>query len=101
MTTDKKTETFASLEGLKTIPFCKVFEVAGHQIMFTYERTALEVIQKAAIYVPWLGRVEYSTKRPCDSEADAQRWLDSLNQEVARKSLSFLHGKIKDIPKHG
>ena len=95
--TDDSYEPLDSLEGLKTIQSYRVFDVAGHQIVFHYDLQPLDVLQNASIYVPGLGRVTYQSKRPCDSYADAQRWLESLDADVARKTLAFLYGKVKRI----
>ena len=95
--TEDKVEHYDSLEGLKTTPSYKVFDVAGHQIVFHYDLQPLDILQNASIYVPGLGRVTYQSKRPCDSYADAQRWLEGLDINVARKTLAFLYGKVKAI----
>ncbi len=93
----EKLDDMPALEGLKTIPSFKVFEVAGHQIAFQFELTPLDMLQHATIYVPGVGRVTYTKKIPCDSHLQALRWLESVDVIAARKTLAFLHNKIKGI----
>lgn len=65
--------------------------------MFSFELTPLDMLQHATIYVQGLGKVTYTNKRPCDSYADAQRWLESVDDMTARKTLAFLYGKVKGV----
>lgn len=90
-------DALPSIEGLVTIPFCKVFEVAGHQILFNFELTPLDLVQHASIHVPGIGRITYSSRRPCDSHSDAIRWIESIDDMTARKTIAFLYGKTKGI----
>jgi predicted small integral membrane protein len=90
-------EELASLEGLKTIPSFKMFEVAGHQIVFQFELTPLDMLQHATIYVPGIGRITYTKKVTCDSLSQATRWLEGLDVTTARKTLAYLNNKVKGM----
>lgn len=86
-----------SLEGLVTRQFCRVFDVAGHQIMFWYETYPGKMRQNAAIEVVKLGRVTYQKDVDCYSLGEATRWLESLDHMMARRTLAFLKSKAKRI----
>lgn len=93
----EKLDEMPSLEGLRTIPSFKVFDIAGHQIVFQFELTPLDMLQHATIYVPGIGRITYTKKIPCDSHSQATRWLEGLDVLTARKTLAYLYSKVKGI----
>lgn len=91
----EKVERFASLEGLETVENVKIFMVAGHQVVFSFDVNPLEMVKNTSIYVKGLGRVTFSSKVPSDNHTDGVRWLESLDVATARKALEYLWGRVK------
>lgn len=87
------------IDGLETANTFRIFVIAGHQIVFSFDVMPLEIEKKASIYVKGLGRVTFSTKAAADNYMEGVRWLESLDNETARKALEYLWGRIK--PRNG
>jgi hypothetical protein len=87
--TEQSGDDMPSIEGLKTVPFCKIVEAAGHQVLFWYELGPQKMMKHAEVNVPGLGHLDYKIEVPAMSRAEADVWLNGVNKEMARKALGY------------
>lgn len=88
-------EKLGSLDGLETVPTFRVFTVAGHQVVFSYDIRPLEMDKHTSIYVKGLGRVTFTSKVSADGYRDGVMWLESLNDMTARKAAEYLWSRVR------
>lgn len=85
------------IDSIKSQPYCKVIECAGHQVTFSYEHSGLKTTFKASIYYPGIGIISFEHKTSSSDKA-AITWIETRDKDAARTAL----GKINEVlVKHG